>query len=58
MQLAETFSTPSPNQRMCRSFASKETSLTSVNGVIQSSRRAASAKKPSGSRAARSRSAA
>ena len=37
-QLALTFSTPSANQRTCRSFVSNETSSTTVTGLIQSSR--------------------
>ena len=37
-QLAETFSTPSANQRMRKSALSKETSFTWVKGLIQSSR--------------------
>ena len=55
MQLAETFSTPSSNQRPCRSSASNDQALTLVNGLIQSSRPAASPKKASGSEAARAR---
>ena len=42
MQLTETFSTPSAYQRTRKSLASKETSFTWVNGVIQSSRPATS----------------
>ena len=50
MQLAETFSTPSSNQRICRSWASKEVSLIRVKGLIQSSRAfAAAPKKAAGS---------
>ena len=53
MQLAETFRTPSSNQRMRKSSLLKETSLIRVGGVIQSRRLACSAQKTSGvSRAA------
>ena len=53
MHSAETFSTPSSNQRMRKSSFLKETSLILVGGVIQSSRLACSAQKASGvSRAA------
>ncbi|MNE16893.1 hypothetical protein D3C80_1098530 [compost metagenome] len=48
MQLAETFSTPSSNQRMRKSSLLKETSLILVGKVIQSRRRACSAQKASG----------
>ncbi len=42
MQFTETFSTPSAYQRTRKSLASKETSFTLVNGLIQSSRLATS----------------
>ena len=38
MQLAQTFRTPSSYHRMCRFFASYETSLTFEYGLIHSSR--------------------
>src|ERR1700761_135827 len=49
MQLAATLSVPSSNQRTCRLSGSQETSLTLVNGVIQSRRAASLPQNPSGS---------
>ena len=48
MQLAETFSTPSANQRMRKSSLLNDTSLISVGDSTQSSRAACSAQKASG----------
>src|ERR1700744_60215 len=49
MQLAATLSVPSSTQRTCSLSGSQETSLTLVNGFIQSRRAASLPQNPSGS---------
>src|ERR1700710_1281883 len=49
MQFAETFSVPSSNHLIWRLSGSHETSLTLVNGLIQSRHLACSAQNPAGS---------
>ena len=48
VQLTETFSTPSENQRMRKSSRLNDTSFTWVKGLIQASRSALAAQKASG----------